>query len=212
MKQCNELVPFLKEMFFRFGGEYKEFNLFGFRDPSGTMSDVFNDILGYTRGDECFIDWGTTDPGKSGILNPVTVGGITGAAFLKPGLHKGMWKVGEHGIHNPSFKHKAWVQVGAVEIYRDRNKNGVIDSADILTRGVYGINRHRASKAKLAEFIGPYSIGCQVYQSASSLEQELNAFESTDMFKANNAVSVDYLLAEMNEIAFDVKAFLKGEI
>ena len=51
-----------------------------------------------------------------------------------------------------------------------------------------------------------------MYQSASSLEQELNAFESTDMFKANNAVSVDYLLAEMNEIAFDVKAFLKGEI
>ena len=206
MIDASAMLPALKELYAKNGWGFKEFNLFGFRNPEGTMDDVFNDVLGYATDSECFIDRGTTDPGRSGILNPVTVNGVTGAAFLAYGFHKGLWRLGFHGINSPSFKHEAWVQVGSAPVHRDRNKNGIVDEGDSIMSGVFGINRHRASKAKLADHIGPYSIGCQVYLNAASLESEITRFKSTTMYKDNPIVKMDYALMKFSDIGFDVRS------
>jgi hypothetical protein len=101
----------------------------------------------------------STTAGKHYIQNPITHGGITGTAiackqyvkyshvFRTSANWKSLW------LGAPYFQ-----QVGAIEIYRDGNKDSVIDTK-IKQTGLFGINFHRAG---LGSFIDNWSAGCQV--------------------------------------------------
>lgn len=101
----------------------------------------------------------STTAGKHYIQNPITYGGITGTAiacrqvvkyshvFKTSANWKSLW------LGAPYFQ-----QIKPIQIYRDGNKDGVIDKQTIQT-GLFGINFHRAG---LGSFIDNWSAGCQV--------------------------------------------------
>jgi hypothetical protein len=127
----------------------------------------------------------TTTPGDYYIFNPLTVGGITGAAVACE-----QQVIGSHKfITSPNWK-SLWLgapyfmQVGAIEIYRDGNKDRKIDKG-IKTRGWYGINFHRMG---LGAFLDNWSAGCHG-------PKDNIWFEAVKIFK-NNAL-YNYTLIEL---------------
>jgi hypothetical protein len=101
----------------------------------------------------------STVPGDYYIFNPLTVGGITGAAIACE-----QQVLGSHTFTTSANWKSLWLgapyfmQTGAVEIFRDGNKDRKIDKA-IKTKGYYGINFHRAGFGSLVD---NWSAGCQV--------------------------------------------------
>jgi len=125
-----------------------------------SLDNKFADIcIRYNGGVVDMIMPCSTVPGDFYIFNPLTVGGITGAAiaceqqqikshkFVSSANWKSLW------LGAPYF-----FQSGAVEIFRDGNKNRTIDK-NIKTKGHYGINFHRAGAGSLVD---NWSAGCQV--------------------------------------------------
>lgn len=97
----------------------------------------------------------TTDSGFYYIKDPLH---IDGCAILPPGQWKGLWKLGKHKGHD------ALVQNADCVVFRDNNHDNVIDYTKPQT-GIFGINGHRAADQKILAEIGPYSAGCQVWES-----------------------------------------------
>ena len=106
----------------------------------------------------------TNTAGKYYIQNPITTGGITGTAvttspqqvlgshqFVTSATWKSLW------LGAPFFR-----QIKNLEIYRDGNKDAVIDKHTI-TKGLYGINFHRGG---LGSLIDNWSAGCHVTKDA----------------------------------------------
>lgn len=108
----------------------------------------------------------TTDPGhfyiKEKLLNK------NGCAIVKPGQYEGLYKIGKH-----RKKYPALVQVGEVTVYRDADKDELIDKGTEDT-GVFGINMHHAYKSKT---IDANSAGCQVHQDQVQLNYILRLCE-----------------------------------
>ena len=106
----------------------------------------------------------STVPGWYYVYNPLTVGGITGAAVLvadKQYLNCWTFTTAKSWANlwtgMPYF-----MQTGPVEIWRDGNKNNIMD-ATIRTTGFYGINIHRGW---LGNLVNNASAGCQVVPDA----------------------------------------------
>jgi len=80
-----------------------------------------------------------------------------GTAVLKPGQYRGSHKIGKHKGY-PALQ-----QVGNLTVYRDGNRDDVVDSDSSNEQtGVFGINIHRASSSNESHFVGRWSAGCQV--------------------------------------------------
>lgn len=121
----------------------------------------------------------STTPGDFIIFNPLTVGGITGSAvaceqqvigshkFVTSGNWKSLW------LNAPYF-----FQAGAIEIYRDANKDRKLDKA-VKTRGWYGINFHRGG---IGSFVDNWSAGCMIVPDA-------RWFEAIKIFSANQLIN-----------------------
>jgi hypothetical protein len=121
----------------------------------------------------------STTPGDFYIFNPLTVGGITGAAvaaeqqvigshkFVTSGTWSSLW------LGAPYF-----MQVGAIEIYRDGNKDRKLDKT-VKTKGWYGINFHRGG---IGSWVDRWSGGCPVVPDASW-------FEAIKIFQRNQLIN-----------------------
>lgn len=101
----------------------------------------------------------STTPGDYIVFNPLTVGGITGSAVACE-----QQVIGSHKfVTAPDWKH-LWLnapyffQAGAIEIWRDGNKDRKIDKK-IKTKGWYGINFHRGG---IGHAVDTWSAGCLV--------------------------------------------------
>lgn len=107
----------------------------------------------------------TTDPGLHWLQNPSR---SAGCAVLVPGQYRGVYKLDKH-----RGKYEALCQRnGAVKVYRDNNKDSVLDfDPGSIEEGYFGINIHRAHADKDVAQIGKYSAGCQVIQSANDFAQ-----------------------------------------
>ena len=97
----------------------------------------------------------TTDPGRYYLNNPMST---VGTAILKPGQYRGSHKIGKH-----KRTYQALVQRGPVTVYRDANRDDVLDMADTQV-GQFGINLHRAAESRLSVDVGRWSAGCQVFR------------------------------------------------
>jgi hypothetical protein len=131
------------------------------RDNQGT--NTFDDfLLVMYREEELMVSnhyQVTTDPGKYWLQNPMNP---KGTAILVPGQYRGTWQLGKH-----QGKYEALVQRKPVKVYRDNNKDEIIDYNNIaltLEEGYFGINIHRSNPYDQSYVINRWSAGCQVFK------------------------------------------------
>lgn len=162
---------------------FYQLNIFGIRstdNSSGKYSDVIGIIrstsiqptnseintpyyvrryaLGYVI--ELFV--GTTKPGIPNLLKPINP---KGAAIVVPGFYPNVFVRGLH-----KGKYPALVQNGHFKVYRDNNKDSIIDYAGpIFDSSNDGINLHHGSITP-SLFIGLYSAGCQVVKDTAKFK------------------------------------------
>jgi len=153
-------------------------------------SDNFDDcqiVIGFTSGGVPIVNMYdvTVDPGKDSLINPING---KGTAIVVPGQYLSAWAWGLH-----KGKYEALVQVNPISVYRDANKNDVLDMiATTIQTGLFGINCHRASQWSILEKVGLYSAGCTVHKDPKAFE-EFKAFVKlyTTTHKTYNPVWVN---------------------
>ena len=127
----------------------------------------------------------TTDPGLYWLENPMNV---DGTAILAPGQYRGAYRIGKH-----RDDYQAVVQTGGeVAVYRDDDRNALLDPTGDLFWGYFGINHHRAS-ALLdgSKQVGKWSAGCQVFADPDDFAEYLRLVKiTTSMY----GLSVTYTL------------------
>lgn len=136
-------------------------NIIGVRTAS-RVANKFDDFLHLVYKDDGgnWIDHQfsiTTDAGTYWLENPSRV---EGTAILVAGQYRGAYKLGLH-----RGKYTALVQRGgAVKVYRDDNRDDVLDhDPESVTEGYFGINIHRASATRESRNVEKWSAGCQVF-------------------------------------------------
>lgn len=150
------------------------------------LDNKFSDIcVRFNGGNADMVMACSTTAGDYYIFNPLTVGGITGAALACE-----QQVINSHKfVSSPNWK-SLWLgapyfyQEGAIEIYRDGNKDRKLDKA-IKTKGWYGINFHRAG---LGSFVDTWSAGCQVVADKAW-------FEAIKIFQSGQ--KINYTLIEL---------------
>ena len=94
-----------------------------------------------------------TDPGIKSLKAPMNA---KGTAILVPGQYRGSHKLGLH-----QGKYEALVQCAPVKVYRDANKDSILDvDKRTIDTGMFGINIHKAGLA--STIVDGWSAGCQV--------------------------------------------------
>ena len=136
-----------------------DLNIVGIR-TADTLANRFNDwicLFYLLDGHWNFFAFpGTTDPGTFYREKPLN---IKGTAILKPGQYRGMWKIGEHKGQ------KAFVQAKVCTVYRDANRDNILDTEGMEEdTGYFGINGHRSNSEKASLQVDNWSAGCQVWQ------------------------------------------------
>ena len=192
MYSLNDIIDVMeKKGYVVFSDDSKNFNLniVGIRNEDET-ANTFNDymvIFWKYRGQwHQFAFSITTDPGVYWRENPINV---NGTAILKPGQYRGMWQLGKH-----QGKYEALKQVKPVTVYRDKNKNLVLDKGDEET-GLFGINHHRATAKKdfTSTQVDKWSAGCQVQPNPVLFDLEMQMFKTAASIWGN---SFTYTLLE----------------
>lgn len=154
-EQLKQAVTNLGHRWFE-GGNYN-LNLVGVRSvdaAANTFNDLFCVAFADALGPKLFAFACSTDPGLFYRGNPLN---LRGTAVVKPGQYPGLWKTGMH-----QGKYSALVQAGPITVYRDGNRDGVVDADGIEDTGFFGINCHRAAASGPSHQVDKWSAGCQV--------------------------------------------------
>jgi hypothetical protein len=125
----------------------------------------------------------TTEPGKFFTIHPLNPGGAARIAF---GQFKA-WTVGfHHPEAQPPRKHEALVQARTVQVFRDKNKDGIRpgDKLENASSGS-GINQHSGHNQSPGD-IGQMSAGCLVGQDDAAHKKFMKIVKGDPRFKANN--------------------------
>lgn len=93
----------------------------------------------------------TTDPGRYWLLNP---GRINGTAILYPGQYLSSHKIGLH------TGYRALTQNTTLKVWRDKDKDLVLDYTGTIYTDVAGLNIHHAGTA--STLVEKWSAGCIV--------------------------------------------------
>lgn len=138
---------------------FSSWHIVGFR-----MTDKFTnqlvDYLIFVSDYNIYVQKASTVAGQYYVSNPLTVGGVTGTAILKPGQYIDSWKF----VTSANWK-TLWLgepyfqQVKNVDIYRDNNRDNNADTNTKLYNGLYGINIHHAGSNNI---VYNWSASCQV--------------------------------------------------
>ena len=153
-------------------------NITGIRSPE-RVANAFDDrlCLTYRNSDNIWVTETyeiTTDPGSPYLLKPIN---SYGCAVLKAGQYRGAYSIGMH-----RGKYKALVQTGKVKVYRDDNRDNILNlDPATVQEGYFGINIHKRDGE--SDTVNGASAGCQVFR----YEEEFNRF----MDVCNTQVSVN---------------------
>jgi len=146
-------------------------NLFGIRSK-GRNAGKFDDLLGCAYKESDGGEWrlaywpATTDPGVYWLENPMKVAGC--AALVADKQYRGAYKLGKH-----RGQYRALVQSGPVEIYRDDDRDKVLDyDPSTIIEGRFGINIHKAGRESTV--VGKWSAGCQVHATESGFNDMMS--------------------------------------
>jgi hypothetical protein len=135
-------------------------NLIGIR-TKGTTAGKYDDYMVAIYKDKMdkwvLKHWNiTTDAGTHWLKNPMN---RKGTALLVPNQYRGCWTIGLH-----QGKYKALTQFKPVKVYRDSNKDLILDyNASTIDEGMFGINIHRSNPVKESVVNEKWSAGCQVF-------------------------------------------------
>ena len=130
-----------------------ELNIIGVRNTDNP--NMFDDILYLIYKDSISKYTISTDPGFKSLIKPLT---SKGCAILVPNQYIDCWSLGLH-----KGKYEALVQVKPVTVYRDNNKDKILDLKNPET-GLFGINIHRANPDMPSTYVEDWSAGCQVFK------------------------------------------------
>lgn len=120
----------------------------------------------------------TTDPGTFWLRNPMQP---QGTAILSEGQYVNAYALGLH-----RGQYTALVQLKPVTVIRDYDRNATLDFYNgTKTKGMYGINIHRANKTGTTKTVDKNSAGCQVFESAGSFELFLRLCERHRQYYGN---------------------------
>jgi hypothetical protein len=170
-----------------------ELNIVGIRAAT-TKANSFDDELNVFYKDSSG-KWqhyelkATTDPGLYWLHNPMNP---AGTALLKAGQYRDSYATGLH-----RGKYLALVQVKPVTVYRDYNRNSILDFTKTQT-GMYGINIHRARAEGATVQIDKHSAGCQVLANASDFDLLMRLAE---IHKSKYGNRFTYTLFDIRHIA-----------
>ena len=155
-------------------GDYN-LNLFGIR-AAEVVSGTYNDFIGcaYKVDGIWKVDYwpATCDPGIYYRENPMNV---NGTAILIPGQYRGVYVVDKH-----AGKYEALCQRnGPVRVWRDDNRDEILDHNVDEAEGYFGINIHASSSTPYTSDVdrgdnadvGKWSAGCQVHATTTGFRQ-----------------------------------------
>lgn len=112
----------------------------------------------------------TTDPGTFWLRNPMQP---QGTAILAQGQYKGAYRIGLH-----QGKYKALVQSKPIAVIRDYDRDAKLDFRNgSKSKGMYGINIHRASLNGITKQVDKYSAGCQVFSDIRDFNEFMSLCE-----------------------------------
>ena len=148
-----------------FSSGFYNLNIIGVRNPNGRTNEFDDEIYVVHKelDDDENIIWAeyrakcTTDPGLYWLKN----GRSSGTAVLcHPQQCRGAYKIDFH-----RGKYKALCQrLKPVKVWRDANKDNIVDYGGRKYTVNSGINIHRASQNFTRETVDRYSAGCTVIQ------------------------------------------------
>ena len=114
----------------------------------------------------------TTDAGTYWLKNPMNV---KGTALLVPNQYIKGWRIGLH-----KGKYKALVQNKEVSVYRDTNRDNILDfNQATIDRGIFGINIHRSNPATTSINVEKWSAGCQVFANPNDFQEFLEICDAS---------------------------------
>lgn len=210
-----------KQALLRIKGEYPIKDnpvLINIRTDS-TECNSFDDFtILYCNGVFGYMSRCTCDPGLSPLKKPVNV---NGTAIVMNGYYKGLWKIGYH-----KGKYKALVQNRPVIVFRDNDKDDVLDynfimnddelvknakfekglarlvidgKEYVIEKGMFGINWHRAAVDREVEEVNGWSAGCCVVQKPEDFDRQLSIIEY--VLKTTGKTEVDALYVHESRVA-----------
>ena len=192
-EQIQEVLK-KKEYSFFSKGAYN-INIIGIRKTYKPELDKFDDILvviynNHKGFEEIKYFPITTETGKHYLNNPMNDGGT---AILVPNQYKGSYSIGTHnGVY------EALIQTGAVKVWRDNNKDDILDYTGKESKGYYGINIHRANSLYNSPNVGYYSAGCQVFENSDNFKGFMNICRTSKQYYGNKFT---YTLIEERDFA-----------
>lgn len=148
--------------------------IIGIRTESG-LPNVFDDyfLLCQEYKNKAFVGlMCTTEPGTFYLQRPMNV---IGTAILVPGQYIDVWQLGIHGAGKKTA-HEALRQCGTFKVWRDNNKDAILDySGPILDARVGSfIDGHSSGILKhIPSRIDKWSAGCQVVQNYELFVQRI---------------------------------------
>ena len=164
----QKLRAILKHNGFKLYTRPYELNIVGLRSAS-TVPNRFDDEI-HVFYKVSPIKWNyhvykaTTDPGTFWLRNPMQP---QGTAILAQGQYEYAY---EMGLHRGQYT--ALVQRKSVTVIRDYDRDAMLDFYNgKKTKGLYGINVHRANKTGTTKTVDKNSAGCQVFENATAFQQ-----------------------------------------
>lgn len=130
----------------------------------------------------------TTDPGLFWLKNPINV---SGTAILVPGQYKGSHQIGLH-----KGQYQALVQKAAVKVWRDANRDGILDFSGPQHEGIFGINIHRSNPDTESQTVEKWSAGCTVFKKVADFNFFMNICNKSKNLYGN---SFTYTLLEESD-------------
>lgn len=162
-------------------------NIIGVRN-SDTQANSFNDEIHLAWRNE---GWQhkvypcTCDPGNYWLENPSRV---EGTAILVPGQYVDVYKFDLHAGKYETLCQRG----GTVKVWRDSNKDDVLDHDGAPSEGWFGINIHHAGADSTD--VEKWSAGCQVFKRLADWE------EAMGIWKATGAESFTYTLIDDKDL------------
>ena len=188
--EIKSLISTLKDKKYVIYEKPLQLNIVGVRSDSVTPNK-FDDFI-YVFYKNAKNDWegfsypATTDTGTYWLKNPMNSGG---SALLKEGQYVDAY---ERGLHKGQYK--ALVQKKPVTIYRDYNRDAILDfNNGKESTGIFGINIHRASATQPSQLVDLWSAGCQVFQDPNDFNHFIKL---VDVAEATNGNKFTYTLID----------------
>ena len=177
-------------------GKYN-LNIFGVR-TANKVADMFDDWIGV-----CYKDnsdnkvvgtfRATTDAGTYWLKNPENK---KGTALLVPNQYLGAYKLGMH-----RGQYRALVQDKAVKVYRDSNKNTILDYNECtIEEGIFGINIHRSNPLTYSKNVYKWSAGCQVFQDIVEYDLFIHLCRKAQQIYGNSFTYTLFTEEDFNEL------------